>query len=232
MFNWGLEENNTQGEGSKRNYTKFEEGITKIRLLMGEGEKPHMRWTHWLPQFSRKITCPGRGCPIDELIKSQKMAKVTPTYSSSKSYSFNIWNYSKDQHEIMEEGITMVEALLDFLVETFTDEDFVEEHGKGKNVSDIIIKVRKKKGSSGRYNWTFSLDSVVPMDDKVQKAFENPHDLVELTKAPTIEQVQQLLMVEAQTKEAYVKAYMEIMGYAKKEEVTEGNDEGLGIEVE
>lgn len=232
MLEWGLnDKGNGASDAPKRNYTKFEEGITKIRLLLKDGEKPHMRWTHWLPQFTRKITCPGRDCPIDALIKSQKLAKVTPTYSSSKSYSFNIWNYSKEQHEIMEEGITMVEGLLDFLVETFSDKDFTDEYGTDKGVSDIVIKVRKKKGTSGRFNWTFNLDSVSPMSETVKNAFDNPHDVVELTKAPSIEQVQQLLMVEAPSKEAYVQAYNEIMGYAKKEN-EDGNESELGIEVE
>lgn len=236
MLDWGLNDKQAgQGEGNKRNYTKFEEGITKIRLLLDKGDKPHMRWAHWMPQFSRKVTCPGRGCPIDEMIKTQKANKITPTYGNAKSYGFNIWNYATGQHEIMEEGITMVEALQDFLAETLSDKDFIDEHGTGIAVKDLIIKVRKKKNSSGRFNWTMTLDSVSALGEKEAEALANKHDIAELTKPPTIEQVRSLLMVEATGQKEYIEEFNRIMGYAKQEKDTsadDGNDEGLGVVVE
>src|SRR5690554_7189671 len=81
-----------------------------------------MRWTHWLPQFSRKITCPGFGCPIDELIKMHKANGTQSPYGSARAFSLNIYNHDTNQHEIMEEGVTMFEVL------KIAIEDAIEEN--------------------------------------------------------------------------------------------------------
>lgn len=202
--------------GKKNNFTKFPEGITRIRIL---DEVPFMRWTHWLPQFSRKITCPGFGCPIDELIKQAKANGDTPPYSSSRAFGLNIFNQDTNQREIMEEGVTMFEQLKNAI------EDAIEDN-PSKGINDFIFKVRKRMGGNGRATWTVSLDSVADFTEAEVTAKEERVELAELFKAPTIEQVQELLLVQATTRDEYVARYNEIMGYVKQE------DGNLGIETE
>ena len=210
---WNLD----TGTGQKKNnFTKFPEGITRIRIL---DTAPFMRWTHWLPQFSRKITCPGFGCPSDELIKKAKSNGEPAQYASSRAFSLNIWNLDSGQREIMEEGVTMFEQLKNAI------EDAVEDN-QGKTINDFVFKVRKRMGGNGRATWTVSLDGVSQMSENEITAQGESVDLAELFKAPTIEQVQDLLLVQAVSKDEYVARYNEIMGYVKQE------DTDLGIETE
>ena len=213
LHGWNLD----AGAGQKKNnFTKFPEGITRIRIL---DSAPFMRWTHWLPQFSRKITCPGFGCQIDELIKKQKAEGATPTYGTSRAFSLNIYNHDTQQREIMEEGVTMFEQLKNAI------EDAIEDN-PGKGINDFIFKVRKRMGGNGRATWTVSLDSVSDLTENETTAQLEKVDLAEMFKAPTIEQMQDLLLVQASSKDEYVKRYNEIMGYVKQE------DGNLGIETE
>lgn len=211
---WNLDAGGSQSK--KNSFTKFPEGVTRIRIL---DQVPFMRWTHWLPQFSRKITCPGFGCPIDELIKKAKSNGEQAPYASSRAFSLNIWNLDTQQREIMEEGVTMFEQLKNAI------EDALEDN-KGKSINDFVFKVRKRMGSNGRATWTVSLDSVSQMSENEILAQAESVDLAELFKAPTIEQIHELLMVQAVSKDEYVARYNEIMGYVKAE------DTDLGIETE
>ena len=54
MSGWDFNSNNND---KKIEFTKFPEGVTKIRLVDPE---PHMRWTHWLPKEKRSVNCPGK----------------------------------------------------------------------------------------------------------------------------------------------------------------------------
>jgi hypothetical protein len=217
LTGWDL--NQGTGSNKKNNFTKFPEGITRIRIL---DNVPFMRWTHWLPQFSRKITCPGFGCPIDDLIKVSKNNGTTAPYSSSRAFSLNIFNYDTNQREIMEEGVTMFEALKTAI------EDAIEDN-PGTNIGSFIFKVRKRQGASGRATWTVTVDSVnAPLSEAEIKAKDERVDLAELFKAPTIDQVHELLNVQASTREEYVERYNTIMGYNQQNQ----QDEGLGLETE
>ena len=227
MLNWNLNEGNSNsGGGNKINLTKFPEGITKIRVLLGDGEAPFMRWAHWMPQFSRKVTCPGN-CPIDELIKTAKANGVTPPYQNSRNYSVNIWNYDTNRAEVLEEGITMIEALKDGIEEAITD--YLEDNpGAPVKISDLVLKVRKKMGSTGKNTWRVTLETVSEMGEEVAQALVNRVDFIEYYKAPTHEQIRELLSVQASTKDEYLSEYNRIMGYVTKQE----EDEGLGVETE
>jgi len=205
-------------KGKKNNFTKFPEGITRIRIL---DTVPFMRWTHWLPQFSRKITCPGFGCPIDELIKMHKANGTQSPYGSARAFSLNIYNHDTNQHEIMEEGVTMFEVL------KIAIEDAIEEN-PGTTIGSFIFKVRKRQGANGRATWTVTVDSVnEPLSEAELNALEERVDLAELFKAPTVDQVKELLAVQATSKDEYIEKYNEIMGYNQKQQ-----DERLGLETE
>lgn len=211
---WDL---NAGSTGTKKNtFTKFPEGVTRIRIL---DNVPFMRWTHWMPQFSRKITCPGFGCPIDEMIKVAKATGEVAPYASTRAFSLNIYNQDTNQREILEEGVTMFEQLKNAI------EDAVDDN-PGKNITDFIFKVRKRNGSNGRATWTVSLDSVAPFTEAETTAQSEKADLAEMFKAPTIEQVYELLSVQATTKDEYIQRYNEIMGYTKQE------DNELGLQTE
>lgn len=224
---WNLNDNNGGGGGNKSSFTRFPEGITRIRVLLAEGEAPFMRWAHWMPQFQRKVTCPGN-CPIDELIRIAKANKQTPTYQNSRNFSLNIWNYDTNKAEILEEGITMIEALQDGIEEVIAD--YLEDNpGADVRVSDFVLKVRKKMGSTGKNTWRVTLDTVAPMEEEVEKAFINRVNLVEYFKKPTNEQIRELLSVSATTPDEYKEEYNRIMGYGTQ---NEENEEGLGVETE
>lgn len=213
---WDL--NAGTSSGKKNNFTKFPEGITRIRIL---DEVPFMRWTHWLPQFSRKITCPGFGCPIDELINMHKKNGTQAPYNSTRAFSLNIYNHETNQHEIMEEGVTMFDTLKTAI------EDALEEN-PGTKIRDFIFKVRKRIGANNRATWTITVHSVnEPLSEAELKALEERVDLAELFKPPTIDQINELLAVQASSKDEYIEKYNEIMGYNKKQQ-----DEGLGLETE
>ena len=228
MLNWNLNEGNTSsGGGNKINFTKFPEGVTKIRVLLADGEAPFMRWAHWMPQFSRKVTCPGN-CPIDELIKVAKANGQTPPYGNSRNFSVNIWNYDTGRAEVLEEGITMIEALKDGIEEAISE--YLEDNpGTKLQICDLVLKVRKKMGSTGKNTWRVTLDSVATMEENVWEAHNNRVDFAEYYKPPTHQQIRELLMVQASTKDEYLEQYNRIMGYGTKQEQ---EDEGLGVETE
>jgi len=224
-LNWNLgDTGGNGGGGNKTNFTRFPEGITKIRVLLAEGEVPFMRWAHWMPQFQRKVTCPGN-CPIDELIRVAKANKQTPPYQNSRNFSLNIWNYDTNRLEILEEGITMIEALQDGIEEAIVE--YMEENPESSvKVSNLVLKVRKKIGANNKATWRVTLDSVAEMEDEVMQAFINRVSLTDYFKAPTNEQIRELLAVSATTPDEYKAEYNRIMGYGTNQ------DEGLGVEIE
>lgn len=210
---WNFEETlEGNGGGAKTNFTQFPEGITRIRIL---DETPFFRWNHWLPQFSRKITCPGFGCPIDALIKEQKAKKITPTYQSNRSWALNIYNYDTEQVEINEQGIKYMEELREVL------EDLTKE---GKKLSDVIIKVRKRKGGDGKATWRFDIESYEPMGEAELAGLESKTDFATYFAPPTFDQVQQLLDCTMPTAEEFNR----IMGYGVQTE----EDGDIGLETE
>lgn len=101
-----------RNESSKEKvpYTKFSEGLTKIRVLDAE---PYSWWQHWIPSSKTSVTCPGSDCPICEVIIKQKNAKETPTFNNSRRHALRIWNYTTNQMEIVIQGRGFMQNLLD-----------------------------------------------------------------------------------------------------------------------
>lgn len=210
------------GNGKKNAFTKFPEGITKIRIL---SSAPHMRWAHWMPQFSRKITCPGFGCPIDEIVKVHKQAKTTAPYNSTRDYSLVIYNHDTGQREIMQEGVTMFEVLKDAIVDAISDHNEANP-GQPANISSFVFKVRKKLSvATGKNTWTVSAEPYSELSDVEQNAKTDMPDLIALFAPPTVEQVKDLLQVQASNKDEAVESYNRIMGYAQQQD--ENGDLGI-----
>lgn len=167
--------NNNASE--KTNFTTFGEGSTIIRVVQDE---PFSRWSHWMPRAKRSITCPGKGCPICNLIKSAKANKETPQYSSSKRHSINVINRNTERLEIMEQGKGFFQSLL----------DLNKEVGK---VSDYDIKVIRKGLDMNNTTYTLIPLPAKPLSPEDEAMKSGIIDLKEYMKAPTNEQIIQLI---------------------------------------
>ena len=115
-------------ESNKVGFLSLPEGITKIRIL---DQSPYSRWVHWIPSAKTSVSCIGMGCPICEIIKEQKEAKMQPTYSSNKRHAMNVLNRTTGEVEILEQGKTFFEDLLEIM----------EEKG---DLTKFDIKVKRK----------------------------------------------------------------------------------------
>jgi hypothetical protein len=196
----------------KTDFTKFPVGVTRIRVL---SPAPHQRFTHWMQQFQRSVTCPGRTCPIDVLRKKQKDAGVDQTYNMSKKYAFNVYNLETGKVEVMEQGIRFVTDLKDVM------QDLKDER-PSRELKDVVLKVRRRGTGSEDTSYRIDVDtdaSSEPMSSKEQKMFDEQLDLSEYFTPHTPEQINALLAVSENFKEAWIEIIV------KSEETS---DEGLG----
>jgi len=181
----------------KTDFTKFPVGVTRIRVL---SPAPHQRFTHWMPQFQRSVTCPGRGCPIDVLRNKQKDAGVDQTYNFSKKYAFNVYNLETGKVEVMEQGIRFVTDLKDVM------QDLKDER-PSRELKDVVLKVRRRGTGSEDTSYRIDVDaeaSSVPMSSKEQKMFDEQLNLSEYFVPHTVEQINALLAVQENFKEAWI----------------------------
>lgn len=140
---WDFKE--TGGSNNKKQeFTKFPEGITKIRVV---DEAPYERWTHFLIRDKRSINCPGKGCPICEIRKSQKANKIPYTYPVARRFALQIINRNTGKLEIMEQGITFMQDLRDVMEML---------HEDGKKLIDVDLQVRRR--GTGKDNTSYRID--------------------------------------------------------------------------
>lgn len=219
---WNVEQQSTRqtNDSGKLNFTKFPEGITKIRVL---DNTPHLRWAHWLPQISRKITCAGFNCPIDELNKRAKAQGEANVYDNSRAFSFNIFNHNENRHELMEEGVTFFDELKLAMIDAVTE-------NPGISVESFVFKIRKSRNTAGKNSWRIDLDNVSEPGANVLSAMEQKVDRAEYYKAPTPEQVQAILDIDSPDKDERIKQYADIMGYSRRDD-DEQNDVNFAVEV-
>lgn len=138
--------------GNKVEFTAFPEGVTRLRVLSTE---PKMAWTHWIMKDKRSIICPGKGCPICDVRKSQKENKQPVTYSVARRLRLYVYNYDTDRIEIMEQGITFFEELADLKKEL---------ESQGKKLQGAIIKVKRKGSSKETTSYRIDLDVYEEVD--------------------------------------------------------------------
>lgn len=119
-----------EGSGEKVEFTSLPEGITRLRALNGA---PKVRWTHWMNQFQRSVNCPGKGCPICNIIKNQKANKETPTYNAQRKFAINVYNFETKKQEIMDQGVTLFNDLRD-----------VKDDDAGGDITSINIKIKRR----------------------------------------------------------------------------------------
>lgn len=218
-MSWNFEETSKQGGKStnKVEFARLPEGITKIRVL---DNVPFFRWAHWMPQFSRKVTCPGTGCPVCAVNKEMRNAGKDNKYGNTRNWSLNIFNHNTGKHELLEQGITFMEELRVAMEELKED---------GKELTDAVLKIRNRM-SGGRSTWRIDIDSDdEPLTDEEKEAINNAVDKNDYFKAPTIEQLNELLSLSAPSTDEYIRV---MFGDRKLEAESEEIGEELEIETE
>lgn len=205
--------------GNKIEYTRFPVGVTRIRVL---SDAPHMRWVHWMPKFQRSVTCPGQGCPIDELRKQAKDNGQDYPYGMGKTFSMNIYNHESERYEIMEQGITFMQDLRDVMTDL---------KAEGKTLKDVTLRVRRRGTGKDDTSYRIDVDEEVEMNGAEKSAYASAKDLSEYFKPHTVEQITALLAVTADSPDKYREAWNEIMSGKEDGESTE-TDEEESIEVE
>lgn len=170
---------------SKTEFTKFPVGITRIRII---DDVPFVRWIHWLPKFNRAVTCPGQNCPICDVRKKQKEAKLDYTYSGNRRIAINIINRETGKVEIMEQGVTFFNDLRDLM------NDLKEQ---GKKLSDVDIKVRRRGSGKDDTSYRLDIDKEYPLSENDLALIANKQDLHEYFKPNTVEQLQRLVNGES-----------------------------------
>ena len=173
------------GSSSKTEYTKFPVGITHIRVI---DDVPFVRWTHWIPKFSKSVNCPGQSCPICDIRKKQKAAGLDYTYGVSRRIAMNIINRETGKIEIMEQGITFFNDLRDLMV------DLKEQ---GLKLSDVDIKVRRRGQGKDDTSYRLDIDKEYPLSDSELELIKTKPDLSTHFKPHTIEQLQRLINGES-----------------------------------
>lgn len=179
-FSWNLETDNGSG-GSKAEFVKFPEGITRVRVV---DNAPYQRWTHYLNQFKRSVNCPGRGCPICEMRKAEKANKLPNKYNMTKRFAINVLNRETSRVEIMEQGKTFFQDLVDLRGELAED---------GKSLLDVDIKVRRRGTGKDDTSYRLDLDKEYPLTDAEKKLIEDAVKLDEYFKPHAPEKIVRIL---------------------------------------
>lgn len=198
---WDFESNS--GSDNKVEFTKFEEGVTVIRLAE---DNPNVRWVHWMNAHRRSATCPGKGCPICDIRNAQKNNNEPITYPVSRRFAIQVLNRNTGKLEIMEQGITFFEDLKEV-------RSIIQE--KGKDIFDVDISVRRR--GTGKDNTTYRLDpgEEYKFTEEDIKLLEGIMDLDAFFVAPTIEQITKVVQGED---------WNETM-YPDKEEATDNSED-------
>lgn len=180
MSNFSWELDNTS-DGQKAEFVKFPEGITRVRVV---DPAPYQRWVHFIPQFKRSVNCPGKGCPICEMRKNEKANKMPNKYQMSKRFAINVINRETNRMEILEQGKTFFQDLIDIR------KDLTEE---GEDLLNADIKVRRR--GMGREDTTYRLDrdKIYPLTDKDKELLKNKIQLDEYFKPHAPEQILRIL---------------------------------------
>lgn len=168
---WDFE--NNSGDGKKITFTKFPVGITKFRILE---EAPYIRWIHWLDEHKNAVNCPGRACPICEIRKQQKANKEEYSIPMSRRFDINIYNYNTNEVEVMEQGKTFFQDILDLREEIIN---------KGNKIEDVIFKVKRKGTGQNDTNYRIDVDEIKPLTDEEVLEYEEKITVFETYFAPT-----------------------------------------------
>lgn len=182
---WNEVERDNKGrentEFQKIEFIEFPEGATEVRIV---DKEPFSRWVHWIPQLRRSYTCPGKGCPICNIIKNAKANGEIPKYNSQKRYCIHAIDRKDGQLKILENSKTFFGSLLTIrkaMLDTFGD------------LTNYDIKIIRT-GKGKQTQWNIIPLGQTPLTDKEEKDIEeNRVDFATYLKAPTPEQLTRLL---------------------------------------
>lgn len=184
-MSWDLEKGNGGSNEDKLDFTKFPEGITRIRVI---SEMPHIRWTHWMNQHKRSVNCPGRDCPICTIRKQQKANNESYTYNMTKRFSLLVLNRETGKLEVMEQGITVMEDIRDM-------KDDLER--KNLTLQDADLRIKRRGTGKDDTSYRVDIDEEYPLTDDDIRAMEKVTDLNEFFKPHTPEQILRLVNGES-----------------------------------
>ncbi len=170
--------------GSNVEYTKFPEGITKIRVV---DTAPNIRWAHWINSLKRSVNCPGRGCPICEMRKNEKANKMEYTHNLSRRFALQVLNRNTGKLEMMEQGITFFQDLKDLM-------EMLDE--KGKHLIDVDISVKRRGSGKDNTSYRLDIDEEYPLTDADKKLIEGMVDMDEYFKVHEPEKIIRVLQGE------------------------------------
>ena len=172
------------GGGNNVEYTKFPEGITKIRVV---DATPNIRWIHWINSLKRSINCPGRGCPICEMRKNEKANKMEYTHNMSRRFALQVLNRNTGKLEMMEQGVTFFQDLKDIM-------EMLDE--KGKKLIDVDISVKRRGTGKDSTSYRIDIDEEYPLTDADKKLIEGMVDMDEYFKVHEPEKIIRVLQGE------------------------------------
>lgn len=179
-YSWNLDNQGSDNK-PKAEFTKFPEGITRIRVV---DDAPYQRWTHYIQQYKRSINCPGKGCPICEMRRTEKMNKLQNKYPMTKKFSLNVINRETNRIEIMEQGKTFMQDLVDLMNDL---------HNENRLLRDADIKVRRRGTGKDDTSYRLDIDKIYPMSHADEELMKNRITLDEYFKPHTPEQILRIL---------------------------------------
>lgn len=178
-------DSNNDQQFEKMEFVQFPEGATQVRIV---DKEPFSRWKHWIPQNNRSYICPGKGCPVCNIIKNAKANGEVPKYSSQKRYHIHVIDRKDGKLKILENSKTFFGQLL-----TVRD-TMIEDLGDLTNYDIKIIRTGKGKQTQ----WSIIPMGQTPLSDKEKEMIENDKvDFEEYFKPPTPEQLVRLLQGES-----------------------------------
>lgn len=211
-FSWNLDSNESGGQ--KAEFTKFPEGITRVRVI---DNAPYQRWTHFIAQYKRSVNCPGKGCPICEIRKQEKQNKLQSKHTMTKRFAINVINRETNRVEIMEQGKTFMQDLVDLMTDL---------KAQGHSLLDADIKVRRRGMGKDDTSYRLDIDKVYQLSTGDTELLKNGIKLDEYFKPHTPEQILRILNGEDWAE------VMKTQDDASNETTQSTNDEHIQIDEE
>lgn len=179
-ISWVDVKGNENSNEEKLNFFKIESGQSAVIRIVDE--EPLSRWTHWINSAGRSVVCIGEknGCPCCLANKEAKEAGLkTKPFSNSKKHTIHIINKSTNKLELLEQGNDFFVTLLGYR----------EAMGDLRNFDLKITRTGVKKNTK----YTIIPMPACSLTEEEQKMLEDRINLKEDLKAPTVEQVLELI---------------------------------------
>jgi hypothetical protein len=176
---WDLDAGNSGG--GKIGFIKFPEGITRIRII---DNAPYQRWIHFFRKFKRSVNCPGKSCPICEIRRAEKANKMPYSYDMQKKFVLNVINRETGNVEIMEQGKTFMQDLIDLKGDL---------ERKGKTIQDADFKIRRRGTTKDDTSYRIDIDEESPLSVKDMELAKSKLNFAEYFKPTPVEKILRLI---------------------------------------